>query len=69
MMIRGHHQDQKEGCLDRSNPLNDFDDIHFLELFCMSKENAAEIIGLLRPKLSGDSVRGTPILPSLQVLA
>lgn len=53
---------------DRSNPLNDFDDLHFLDRFRMSKENATEIIGLLQPKLSGDLVRGTPISPSLQIL-
>ncbi|ROL52987.1 Protein ANTAGONIST OF LIKE HETEROCHROMATIN PROTEIN 1 [Anabarilius grahami] len=53
---------------DRSNPLNDFDDLHFLDRFRMSKENATAIIGLLQPKLSGDLVRGTPISPSLQIL-
>ncbi|XP_039610032.1 putative nuclease HARBI1 [Polypterus senegalus] len=53
---------------DRSNPLNDFDDLHFLDRFRMSKENATEIIGLLQPKLTGDLVRGTPISPALQIL-
>ena len=35
--------------IDSSNPLNDLDDIHAR----MYKENAAEIIGLHQPKLSG----------------
>lgn len=34
----------------------------------MSKESLAEIIGLFQRKLSGDSVRESPIPPSLQVL-
>ncbi|KAA0722992.1 hypothetical protein E1301_Tti023401 [Triplophysa tibetana] len=41
---------------DRSNPLKDFDDLHFLDRFRMSKENVTETIGLLQPKLSGESI-------------
>ncbi|XP_066568661.1 serine/threonine-protein kinase pim-1-like [Amia ocellicauda] len=51
---------------DSSNPLNDFDEVNFCDRFCMYKENAADIICLLEPRLSSDSLRGRPIPPSLQ---
>ncbi|KAM6979620.1 LOW QUALITY PROTEIN: uncharacterized protein FYW47_018776 [Aplochiton taeniatus] len=53
--------------IDRSHPLNYFDEIHFCDCFRMYKNIAAEIICLLQPKLSCDSVRGTPIPPFLQI--
>ena len=54
--------------MDRSNPLNDFDDINFRDCFRMYKATAADIISLLETRLSSDSFRGMPIPPSLQVL-
>uniref|UniRef100_A0A4W5JKK2 DDE Tnp4 domain-containing protein n=1 Tax=Hucho hucho TaxID=62062 RepID=A0A4W5JKK2_9TELE len=54
--------------MDRSNPLNDFDEINFRDRFRMYKATAADIISLLETRLSSDSFRGMPIPPSLQVL-
>ena len=45
--------------VDRSNPLNYFDEIAFRDRFRMFKENALEIIYLFEPRLSSVS-RGRP---------
>ena len=54
--------------VDRSNPLNQFDEITFRDRFCMYKEDVLEIITLLEPRLSSMSRRGRPVPSSLQVL-
>ncbi|XP_062422257.1 putative nuclease HARBI1 [Pungitius pungitius] len=54
--------------LDRSDPLNQFDEITFRDRFRMHKENALEIITLLEPRLSSLSQRGRPVSNQLQVL-
>uniref|UniRef100_A0A3P8SPB0 DDE Tnp4 domain-containing protein n=1 Tax=Amphiprion percula TaxID=161767 RepID=A0A3P8SPB0_AMPPE len=53
---------------DRISLLNEFDDTDLLDRFLMNKHNSAEISCLLQTKLSCDSVRGTTVPPSLQVL-
>ncbi|KAM4604773.1 putative nuclease HARBI1 [Polymixia lowei] len=54
--------------VDRSNPLNQFDEITFRDRFRMYKEDVLEIITLLEPRLSSMSQRGRPVPSSLQVL-
>lgn len=54
--------------LDRSDPLNYFDDTAFQDRFRMYKQHALEIISLLEPTLSCLSLRGRPLPSSLQVL-
>ncbi|KAK2868835.1 hypothetical protein Q7C36_000706 [Tachysurus vachellii] len=58
----------RRAIIDRSNPLNEFDEINFCDRFCMYKQNVADIIILLEPRLSSHSLRGRPIPPSLQIL-
>uniref|UniRef100_A0A8C7KNI3 DDE Tnp4 domain-containing protein n=1 Tax=Oncorhynchus kisutch TaxID=8019 RepID=A0A8C7KNI3_ONCKI len=55
--------------VDRSNPLNYFDEIALRPLsYVQYKGNALEIISLLEPRLSSLSQRGRPLPNSLQVL-
>ncbi|XP_060740456.1 putative nuclease HARBI1 [Tachysurus vachellii] len=58
----------RRAIIDRSNPLNEFDEINFRDRFRMYKQNVADIIILLEPRLSSHSLRGRPIPPSLQIL-
>ena len=54
--------------VDRSNPLNHFDEITFRDRFRMHKEDVLEITTLLEPRLFTMSQRGRPVPSSLQVL-
>ncbi|KAM3874193.1 putative nuclease HARBI1 [Diretmus argenteus] len=54
--------------VDRSDPLNYFDEVTFRDRFRMYKENALEIITLLEPGLTILSQRGRPVPIPLQVL-
>jgi len=48
--------------MDRSNPLNDFNEINFHDCFRMYKATAADIISLLETRVSSDSFKAMPII-------